>query len=51
VRYAVRASNRHDLDRLALAALHSDSAETVSRWLTDALNSILPELGSPAVSV
>ncbi|MGD8617043.1 MAG: phosphoenolpyruvate--protein phosphotransferase, partial [Gammaproteobacteria bacterium] len=51
VRYAVRASHHQSLDELARAALSSDSAQTVSRLVTDALSSVLPELGSPAVSV
>jgi phosphotransferase system enzyme I (PtsI) len=50
VRYAVRASQLDALEELAQAALHSDSAETVSTLVTDALQTTCPEFHSDAVS-
>jgi phosphoenolpyruvate-protein phosphotransferase len=51
VRYALRASHLDSLETLARAALNSDSAQTVSTLVTDALRSICPECHSDAVMV
>lgn len=51
VRYALRASQRRELEELARAALKSDSAEMVSILVTDVLNRMVPEMGSPAFLV
>ena len=49
VRYALRASHLDSLETLARAALNSDSAQTVSTLVTDALRRICPECHSDAV--
>jgi phosphotransferase system enzyme I (PtsI) len=51
VRYAVRAARKESLEQLAQAALTSDSTQTVSTLVSDALRSIYPEFGSGTVSV
>jgi phosphoenolpyruvate-protein phosphotransferase len=51
VRYAIRRSHTAALEELALAALRSDSAETVATLAADALETIYPELQSDAVTV
>ncbi len=51
VRYALRASHLDSLEKLARAALNSDSAQTVSTLVTDALRRICPECHSDAVLV
>ena len=51
VRYAVRSSYQHSLEELAYAALKSDSPQTVSKLITDALQSTYPEFRSNTVTV
>jgi len=51
VRYAVRASCQHTLENLANEALGSNSSQIVSRLVSDALQSIYPELHSNTVTV
>jgi signal transduction protein with GAF and PtsI domain len=51
VRYALRASHLDSLEKLARAALNSDSAQTVSTLVTDVLRRICPECHSDAVMV
>ena len=48
VRYAVRASSKHALEQLAWKVLESQSAQTVSKLVTDALKSTFPEFNSTA---
>ncbi|MEN8801815.1 MAG: phosphoenolpyruvate--protein phosphotransferase [Thiogranum sp.] len=51
VRYAVRASYQSSLESLAQAALRSDSAQTVSTLVTDALRTTYPNFHGNITSV
>jgi len=51
VPYAVRASPQNSLESLAQVALNSDSAQTVSKLVTDALLNIYPEFCSAKISM